>query len=57
MEEIRIRPADILDLPHILQHRRAMFAEMGCQDRTLLDRMLGTSQAALREALPNGAYR
>lgn len=57
MEEILIRPAGFGDLPHILHHRRAMFAEMGGADEDKLDRMQEASERYLREALPIGAYR
>jgi GNAT superfamily N-acetyltransferase len=57
MEEIRIRPAGLADIGHILHHRRAMFAEMGCQDVALLDLMLRSSEQYLRAAIPAGTYR
>jgi GNAT superfamily N-acetyltransferase len=57
MEEIRIRPASVDDLLHILHHRRAMFSDMGCQDEAILDQMQATSETFLRESMPKGAYR
>ena len=57
MGDIRIRPANLNDVPHILYHRRAMFSEMGCRDEPLLDRMEEATEQYLREALPSGIYR
>jgi len=57
MEEIRIRPASLDDLPHILHHRKAMFSDMGHQDAAILDRMRPTSETFLRDSMPKGAYR
>jgi GNAT superfamily N-acetyltransferase len=57
MDEIRIRPASVDDLPHILRHRRAMFSDIGHQDAVILDRMQATSETFLRESMPQGAYR
>jgi GNAT superfamily N-acetyltransferase len=34
-----------------------MFAEIGCQDTHILDRMDSASEQYLRDALPNGSYR
>jgi GNAT superfamily N-acetyltransferase len=57
MEEIRIRPASVDDLRHILHHRRAMFSDIGHQDEAILDQMEGTTETFLRESMPKGAYR
>ncbi|SPF51833.1 GCN5-related N-acetyltransferase [Candidatus Sulfopaludibacter sp. SbA4] len=57
MEEIRIRTGRISDIAHILHHRRAMFAEMGGADESVLDRMQEASELYLREALVSGIYR
>ena len=57
MGDILIRPATWHDLPHILHHRRAMFAEIGCQDEQLLDGMQTAAEQYMRVALPNGTYR
>ena len=57
MDEIRIRAAELRDLPHILHHRRAMFAEMGGADDDSLDRMQQASEQYLRHALDRGDYR
>ena len=57
MEGIRIRPADLSDLRHILRHRCAMFHEMGEWDSTLLERVEPLSEVYLRDALHNGGYR
>jgi GNAT superfamily N-acetyltransferase len=57
MDEIRIRPAEFRDLPHILGHRRAMFAEMGWTDEKVLDSMQQATDEYLRTALASGDYR
>jgi GNAT superfamily N-acetyltransferase len=57
MEDIRIRPATLEDLPHILRHRRAMLRDMGCHDEAALDRMQAAAEAFVRDTLPGGAYR
>jgi GNAT superfamily N-acetyltransferase len=57
MEEIRVRPAAVEDLGLILQHRTAMFSEMGCQDAARLALMRDSSQAFLRRGLVDGTYR
>src|ERR1041385_871868 len=57
MEEIRIRPANVDDMRHILHQRRAMFSEMGCNDEVLLDRMQEASEKYLLDAMPRGIYR
>jgi GNAT superfamily N-acetyltransferase len=57
MDDIRIRPATIDDLPHILRHRRCMFLDMGTATETELVPVLLTTEAFLRESLPSGAYR
>src|ERR1700732_251432 len=57
MEEIRIRPASVDDLLHILHHRSAMFSDMGYRHEAILDQMQATSETFLRESIPTGAYR
>jgi GNAT superfamily N-acetyltransferase len=57
MSEIRIRPATTEEIPHVLHHRRTMFAEMGRGTAADLDAMVVTTQQYLRAALPSGAYR
>ena len=57
MDLVRIRPASLDDLAHILHHRRAMFSDMGYQDAATLDRMQATSEAFLVESMPRGVYR
>ena len=57
MDEVRIRTGSIRDLAHLLHHRRAMFAEMGGADETMLDRMQEASEQYLRDALVSGMYR
>ena len=57
MDDIRIRTGGIGDLAHILHHRRAMFAEMGGADESVLDRMQDASEQYLRDALSTGIYR
>jgi GNAT superfamily N-acetyltransferase len=57
MEEIRIRPAGPQDIAHIVHHRRAMFADIGCEDTDALDAMQGTAERFLPAALAGGQYR
>jgi GNAT superfamily N-acetyltransferase len=53
-QEIRIRPAGFDDIPQLLHHRRAMFAEMGEDDAGPLARMTETAEMYLRQALGHG---
>ena len=57
MEGIRIRPAALGDMQHILHHRRAMFRDMGRGTDAELDAVVVVAEAFLREALPSGGYR
>ena len=57
MEDIRIRPAGLADIDHILRQRRAMFRDTGRGTEAELDEMLVTGEAFLRAALPSGGYR
>ena len=57
MDEIRIRPATPADIPHVLQHRKQMFADMGKGTAAELEAMALTTVAYLREAMPAGGYR
>jgi len=56
MEDIRIRPATLEDLPHILRCRRGMFRDMGCHDEAALDRMQAAAEAFVRDAMPRGDW-
>jgi GNAT superfamily N-acetyltransferase len=55
--ELRIRSAVLEDLRHVLQHRRAMFEEMGHSDASVLDLMEQASREFFEAALRNGGYR
>jgi GNAT superfamily N-acetyltransferase len=55
--DIRIRPATLADIPHILRHRRAMFRDMGGVTEAQLDAVVVTAEGFLREGIPTGAYR
>jgi GNAT superfamily N-acetyltransferase len=57
MDEIAIRRAAIGDIPHLIHHRRAMFADMGHTDPAVLDAMDGASQEYFAAALSNGTYQ
>jgi len=57
MDQIRIRPATTEDSPHILRHRRAMYADMDRADAAALDRMQLAAEAHLSGALRDGSYR
>ena len=56
MHDVRIRPAGSQDIPHILHHRRSMYAEMGRGDAAAYGKMLEATEAYLRAAMPSGAY-
>jgi GNAT superfamily N-acetyltransferase len=56
MHEIRIRAATLPDIPHVLHHRRSMFAEMGRGNAAQHARMAETTQAYLHRAMPSGNY-
>ena len=56
MHEIRIRAATLPDIPHVLHHRRSMFAEMGRGNAAEHTRMLETTQTYLQRAMPAGRY-
>jgi|SRR5438093_13513086 len=49
--EIHIRMAGVEDLKHILDHRRAMFEEMGFRDTAVLDRVEDLSGDYFSKAL------
>ncbi len=57
MDEIRIREAATDDIPHIMQHRRDMFWEMGNHDEEAHREMLVHTEAFLRSSIPLGTYR
>jgi GNAT superfamily N-acetyltransferase len=57
MEEILIREAELTDIRHILHHRTSMYRDMGNHDEDAHRRMLVSTEAFLREAMPRGAYR
>lgn len=55
--EVRIRPAGLDDVPHLLHHRRSMYEAMGHTDREMLDEVLRVSEIYFRRALAAGRYR
>jgi GNAT superfamily N-acetyltransferase len=55
--EVRIRPAGLDDVPHLLHHRRSMYEAMGHTDREMLEEVLRVSEIYFRRALPAGRYR
>ena len=57
MEKILIRPATIEDLGLVLQHRTAMFSDVGYQDAASLALMRASSEVFLRNGLVDGTYR
>jgi GNAT superfamily N-acetyltransferase len=57
MTDFTLRPATISDIPEILQHRRAMFEDMGVGDAASLAPMLAAAENYLQEAVPQGAFR
>ena len=54
---IRIRPAVLADIPHLLHHRRSMYEAMGHTDGRMLEEVLRVSEIYFRDALPRGRYR
>jgi len=50
-----IRPATLADIPHIVEHRAAMFRDMGIPAQ--FDEMAIETAAWLREAIPSKTYR
>ena len=50
-----IRPATLADIPHIVEHRAAMFRDMGIPAQ--FDEMAIETAAWLREAIPSETYR
>ena len=54
---IRIRPAMIDDVPHLVHHRRAMFEDMGHTDAAELDRVDEMARAYFTAALADGSYK
>ena len=56
MQEIRIRAATLPDIPHVLHHRRSMFAEMGRGNAAEHTRMLETTQTYLQQRDALGPY-
>ncbi|MCU1233598.1 MAG: GCN5-related N-acetyltransferase [Candidatus Solibacter sp.] len=57
MDEIRIRPATPSDIPHVVLHRKRMFADMGRGTEADREAMGLTTAAYLRDAMPSGKYR
>jgi GNAT superfamily N-acetyltransferase len=57
MDEFRIRPATLDDVPHIIRHRRCMFRDMGSATEAELDEVVTVAESFLRRALPEGEYR
>ena len=50
-----IRPATVADIPHIVEHRAAMFRDMGIPAQ--FDEMAIETAAWLRDAIPSKTYR
>jgi GNAT superfamily N-acetyltransferase len=55
--EYRIREAGVADLPHLVYHRRAMFAEMGLGDGAALDLVDEASKQYFIQAVEEGTYK
>ncbi len=53
---MKLRSATLADLPVILNHRRAMFQEMGGDYRRQLSQFDQASHAYFQSALQNGSY-
>lgn len=56
-DDTTIRPATVEDVPIIVHHRRAMFADMGHTDPAGLDAMCESFAPYLARAIAEGAYR
>ncbi len=52
-----VRPADIADIPVLIELRLAMFQAMGRTDAAILDAVATASATYLREHLPDGSFR
>jgi GNAT superfamily N-acetyltransferase len=57
MNDVLIREARTDDIPHIMHHRTRMYWDMGNHDEEAHGRMLVSTEAFLRDAMPRGAYR
>lgn len=55
--EFQIREATLVDLPHLIRHRRAMFEEMGHRNPAILDAVVDVSAKYFEQALREGAYK
>ncbi|MGH9719021.1 MAG: GNAT family N-acetyltransferase [Bryobacteraceae bacterium] len=51
-----IRPATLDDVPTLVEHRRAMFYDMGQQDDRALDAMCAAFDPWTRQKMPSGEY-
>lgn len=56
-DDIVIRAATLADLGRVLHHRRAMFEQMGYNDRTALDAMQRSAEPFFAAGLADGSYR
>ena len=54
--EFAIRRATVDDVPTIVQHRRAMFEELGYGAPVLLEKMVETFEAWVSDEVKNGGY-
>lgn len=50
-----IRPATLADIPHIVEHRAAMFRDMGIP--AAFEEMAAATMVWLRDAIPSKSYR
>ena len=57
VDEVTLRQAGPSDLAAIVHHRRAMFEDMGYQDRAALDAMEASCRPFFAQALAEGWYR
>ena len=57
MDEVRIRKATLDDVDVIIEHRAAMFSDMGYQDAARMAQMRVSSDAFLRRSLVDGTYQ
>jgi GNAT superfamily N-acetyltransferase len=57
MSDFTLRLATLADVPELLNHRRAMFEDMGSGDAVSLAPMLSAFEKYLRDAIPGGTFR
>jgi GNAT superfamily N-acetyltransferase len=57
MDQMKIRPARVPDVEDLIRHRRMMWSELGCRDKTALDLMEAAARQYFPAAIAEGSYR